>query len=245
MNDFYYINARGSIIQIPKMHPIFYIEDSFIQCALKYDTFSSVEPFYIDIDPTSFHTILTYLNCQQEANSEIDNKAQKYLKLLENEIETNPILLFSMNKLAILDDMAHKTEWNCSFDKHLDKTQQWDEISGFTYILNMLCEKKYKDKYSCINKLGKDETGNTVFRKNIPILDIYIYKMNTSNTNNNVINLQLGYQYSLNDYLVKKIKIDKLYDYIEKFENIADFSDLFKDIKNLMPGCKNVFQRYI
>ena len=60
MNDFYYINARGSIIKILKTHPIFYIEDSFIQCALKYDTFSSVEPFYIDIDPTSFHTILTY-----------------------------------------------------------------------------------------------------------------------------------------------------------------------------------------
>ena len=47
--------------------------------------------------------------------------------------------------------------------------------------------------------------NNTVFRKNIPILHIYIYKMNTNNINNNVINLQLGYQYSINDYLVKKI----------------------------------------
>ena len=43
-------------------------------------------PFYIDIDTNSFHTILTYLNCHQEANSG-DNQAQKYLQLLENEIE--------------------------------------------------------------------------------------------------------------------------------------------------------------
>ena len=84
-----------------------------------------------------------------------------------------------MNKLAILDDMTHKTEWNCSFDKHLDKTQEWDEISGFTYILNMLCEKKYKNKYSCINKLGKDETSNIIFRKKYSyFIYIYIYKMN-------------------------------------------------------------------
>ena len=121
MSDFHYISARGSIIQILKTHPIFHIENSFIQTALKFDTFSEKNPFYIDIDVMSFHTILTYLNCHQEANSEEDYNAQKYLKLLENEIETNPILLFSMNKLAILDDMTHKTEWNCSFDKHLDK----------------------------------------------------------------------------------------------------------------------------
>ena len=37
--------------------------------SLKWDTFSKKNPFYIDIDTNSFHTILTYLNCHQEANS--------------------------------------------------------------------------------------------------------------------------------------------------------------------------------
>ena len=35
MADFYYINARGSIIEILKTHPIFHIENSFIECAFK------------------------------------------------------------------------------------------------------------------------------------------------------------------------------------------------------------------
>ena len=89
----------------------------------KIDAFSKKKPFYIDIDTNSFHTILTYLNCHQEANSG-DNQAQKYLQLLENEIESNPILLYTINKLAILDDMSNKTQWNCSLDYIFDITEK-------------------------------------------------------------------------------------------------------------------------
>ena len=101
----------------------------------RYNSFSytryplSNNPFYIDIDTNSFHTILTYLNCHQEANSG-DNQAQKYLQLLENEIESNPILLYTINKLAILDDMSNKTQWSCSLDYMFDITEKWDYISG-------------------------------------------------------------------------------------------------------------------
>ena len=153
MEDFYYINARGTNLQLPVTHPNFHIENSFIERALKFDTFSKKNPFYIDIDINSFHTILTYLNCHQEANSD-DVQAQKYLQLLENEIESNPILLYTINKLAILDDMSNKTQWNCSLDYMFDITEKWDYISGFVYIINMLCENKYKNKYFCINKFG-------------------------------------------------------------------------------------------
>ncbi len=247
MEDFYYINARGNIIQLNVTHPIFHIEDSIIKRALNWDPFSKEKPFYIDIDSNSFHTILTYLNCHQEANS-IDKKAEKYLELLENEIETNPIILYSMNKLAILDDMTHKNQWKCSLDCMLNITEKWDKISCFVYIVNMLCENKYKDKYYCINKFGKDTNMNTYLKKNIPVLDIKI-----RDNKNNTINLILGYQHESNIFYekkyhesnVKKINDYELNNYIEKFGNIGDFTNLFNDIKNLMSGADNITKRYI
>ena len=192
MEDFYYINVRGTNLQLPVTHPIFHIENSFIERALKFDTFSKKNPFYIDIDINSFHTILTYLNCHQEANSD-DVQAQKYLQLLENEIELNPILLYTINKLAILDDMSNKIQWSCSLDCMLNITEKWDNISGFVYIVNMLCENKYKNKYFCINKFGIEK--NNYSEKNIPILSIKI-----SNGNNNTVNL-LQKKINLNFYL--------------------------------------------
>lgn len=195
MREVYFINARGTIIEILKMHPIFHIENSFIQRALQCDSFSENDPFYIDIDSISFHTILTYLNCHQEANSGEDYNAEKYLKLLEKKIEENPTILYAMNKLSILDDLTNKTKWSCSLDNCLDITKIWDEISGFTYIVNMLCENKYKKIYFCINKYGKGDTNNILLKNNIPILDIKIH-----DKNNNTINLNLGYQ-NLTDHL--------------------------------------------
>jgi len=234
MEDFYYINVRGTNLQLPVTHPIFHIENSFIERALKFDTFSKKNPFYIDIDINSFHTILTYLNCHQEANSD-DVQAQKYLQLLENEIELNPILLYTINKLAILDDMSNKTQWSCSLDCMLNITEKWDYISGFVYIVNMLCENKYKNKYFCINKFGIEK--NNYSEKNIPILSIKI-----SNGNNNTVNLLLGQQIEFN---IKKINDTELNNYIEKFGNISEFTNLFNDIKNLMCGCDNITKRYI
>ena len=234
MEDFYYINVRGTNLQLPVTHPIFHIENSFIERALKFDTFSKKNPFYIDIDTNSFHTILTYLNCHQEANSG-DIQAQKYLQLLENEIESNPILLYTINKLAILDDMSNKTQWSCSLDYMFDITEKWDYISGFVYIINMLCENKYKNKYFCINKFGIEKTNYS--EKSIPILSIII-----RDNKNNTINLILGYQ---NEFCIKKINDNELNNYIEKFGNISDFTNLFNDIKNLMCGCDNITKRYI
>jgi len=235
MEDYYYINTRGIIIQLHITHPIFYIENSLINRFLERSSFSKKQPFYIDIDPNSFHTILTYLNCHQETISGDDMQAQKYLKLLENQIETNPILLYSMNKLAILDDITHKTQWSCSLDKIVDITEKWDNITGFVYIVNMLCENKYKNKYFCINKFGTYKKN--YFKKSIPILDIII-----RDNNNNTVNLLLGRQ---NERCIKKINDDELDNYIEKFGNITDFTNLFNDIKHLMSACNNVSKRYI
>ena len=235
MEDYYYINTRGIIIQLHITHPIFYIENSLINRFLERSSFSKKQPFYIDIDPNSFHTILTYLNCHQETISGDDMQAQKYLKLLENQIETNPILLYSMNKLAILDDITHKTQWSCSLDKIVDITEKWDNITGFVYIVNMLCENKYKNKYFCINKFGTYKKN--YFKKSIPILDIII-----RDNNNNSVNLLLGRQ---NERCIKKINDDELDNYIEKFGNITDFTNLFNDIKHLMSACNNVSKRYI
>ena len=234
MSDFHYISARGSIIQLDKTHPIFHIENSFIERALKWDDFSKKKPFYINIDSNSFHTILTYLNCHQEATSG-DKQAQKYLELLENQIETNPILLYTINKLSILDDMSNKIQWSCSLDCMLNITEKWDNISGFVYIVNMLCENKYKNKYFCINKFGIDKKNYC--KKSIPILDIVI-----RDSNNNTVNLLLGRQ---NECCIKKINDDELYNYIEKFGKISDFTKLFNDINELMPGCNNISKRYI
>jgi len=235
MKDFYYINTRGTIIQVLKTHPIFHIENSFIQRAVEWDSYSENSPCYIDIDSNSFHTILTYLNCLQESTSGVDEQATKYLKLLENQIEINPILLYSINKLAILDDITHKTQWSCSLDKIVDMTEKWDNITGFTYIVNMLCENKYKNKYLCINKFGIYKKN--YFKKSIPILDIII-----RDNNNNTVNLLLGRQ---NERYIKKINDDELDNYIEKFGNITDFTNLFNDIKHLMSACDNVSKRYI
>ena len=234
MADFYYINARGNIIQLLKTHPIFHIEDSLIYRALKWDPFSKEKPFYIDIDSNSFHTILTYLNCYQEANGD-DKQAEKYFKLLENQIEISPILLYTINKLAILDDMSNKTQWSCSLDYMFDMTEKWDNISGFVYIINMLCENKYKNKYFCINKFGIEKINYS--EKGIPILSIII-----RDNKNNTINLILGYQ---NEFCIKKINDNELNNYIEKFGNISDFINLFDDIKNLMCGCNNITKRYV
>ena len=233
--NLYYINARGTSIQLPMTHPIFHIENSIIKIGLEWGLCSKEQPFYIDIDSNSFHTILTYLNCQQEASSGVDEQAKKYLRLLEKEIETNPILLYSMNKLAILDDITHKTQWSCSLDNRLDIIENWDEISGFVYIVNMLCENKYKNKYFCINKFGIDKKNYC--KKSIPILDIVI-----RDSNNNTVNLLLGRQ---NECCIKKINDDELYNYIEKFGKISDFTKLFNDINELMPGCNNISKRYI
>ena len=162
-------------------------------------------------------------------------KAQKYLQLLENEIEINPILLYTINKLGILNDMSNKTQWSCSLDYMFDITEKWDYISGFVYIINMLCENKYKNKYFCINKFGIEKTDHS--KKNIPILSIII-----RDNKNNTINLILGYQ---NEFCIKKINDNELNNYIEKFGNILDFTNLFNDIKNLMCGCDNITKRYI
>ena len=235
MKGFYYINTRGTIIQILKTHPIFHIENSFIHGAVKWDSFSEDSPFYIDIDSISFHTILTYLSCHLEASGGEDYNAEKYLKLLENMIETNPVILYTMNKLSILEDMSNKTQWSCSLDNRLDMTEKWDNITGFVYIVNMLCENKYKNKYLCINKFGIYKKN--YFKKSIPILDIQI-----RDNNNNSVNLLLGRQ---NERCIKQINDDELDNYIEKFGNITDFTNLFNDIKYLMPACDNVSKRYI
>ena len=190
MEDYYYINTRGIIIQLHITHPIFYIENSLINRFLERSSFSKKQPFYIDIDPNSFHTILTYLNCHQETISGDDMQAQKYLKLLENQIETNPILLYSMNKLAILDDITHKTQWSCSLDKIVDITEKWDNITGFVYIVNMLCENKYKKKYFCINKFG-------TYKKNSPIILLEQLKTDFKNSTSVAIELLRKQDYKI------------------------------------------------
>ena len=72
---------EGQLFKFLKLIQFFILKSSFIECALKWDTFSEKNPFYIDIDTNSFHTILTYLNCHQEANSG-DVQAQKYLTII-------------------------------------------------------------------------------------------------------------------------------------------------------------------
>ena len=238
MEGFYYINVRGTIIQILKTHPICYIEDSLICNALKWDDFSDKKPFYIDIDPNSFHTILSYLNCHYEAIND-DKQAETYTKLLEKEIETNPIILYSMNKIAIFDNITNKILWSCSLDNRLDITKKWDKISGFSYIINMLCENKYKNIYSCINKLEHDESQITFLKQSFPILEIRICNIST----NNIINLDLGCC-STNSKIIT-VNTRTINNYIKKFSNISDFSNLFKDIKDLMTGCENINKRYI
>tara|TARA_Y100001958_G_C21138123_1_gene477559 strand:- start:348 stop:1064 length:717 start_codon:yes stop_codon:yes gene_type:complete len=238
MEGFYYINVRGTIIQILKTHPICYIEDSLICNALKWDDFSEKNPFYIDIDPNSFHTILSYLNCHYEATND-DKQAETYVKLLEKNLDTNPLILYSMNKLAICDNMSNKILWSCSLDNRLDITKSWDKVSGFIYIINMLCENTYKNIYSCINKLGHDESKKTLLKESFPLLEIRICNIST----NNIINLDLGYQ--KNDDFIQKKQVYTIDNYINKFSNISDFSDLFKDVKKLMPGCENIDKRYI
>ena len=144
-----------------------------------------------------------------------------------------------MNKLSILDDLTNKTKWSCSLDNCLDITQIWDEISGFTYIVNMLCENKYKNIYFCINNYGKKYANNILLKNNIPILNIKI-----CDKNNNTINLTLGYQNLTWPFEIKKISFIELNNNIKKFENISDFSNLFKDINKLMIGCRDIYQRY-
>jgi len=245
MDTYKYIDARGTIVKIWEEHPIFKIEDSYIWIALKYDKFSEEKPFYIDIDPSSFHSILTYLNCYTESQWGGDTKANSIVDSLQSDMIKQPIIMYYMNKLSILDNThdLYKTKWNCSLDTRLNLTKLWDEVTGFVYIINMLCENKYNGQFSCITKFGKDFSYNYIYEKDsLPVLDIKIVNMQTNST----VNILLGNQYNTKQtFTIKKIDVQALHNHIEKFSNISDFTCLFNDIQKYMPGCKDISLRVI